>query len=140
MSDGTVKELKRRDANNHWSVKLFVVNGEEQWWVENGERNIALATSREDAEHIAEAHNKFRGAPLLLQKKFFSDEGFRTPDHPITFEVRHKGEVVSSVTYTSERCIGCGGEINVQLKCVRCGRQYRTSKVKGMLVEVEVVE
>ena len=140
MSDGTVKELKRRDFNNRWSVKTFVVNGEEQWWVENGERNIALAMSREDAEHIAEVHNKFRGAPLLLQKKFFSDEGFRTPDHPITFEVRRKGEVVSSVTYTSERCIGCGGEINVQLKCVRCGRQYRTSKVKGMLVEVEVVE
>lgn len=140
MSDGTVKELKRRDFNNRWSVKTFVVNGEEQWWVENGERNIALCMSRSDAEHIAEAHNKFRGAPLLLQKKFFSDEGFRTPDHPITFETRRKGEVISSVTYTSEYCIGCGGEINAQLKCVRCGRQYRTSKVKGMLVEAEVVE
>jgi len=140
MSSGDIKELNRRDANNHWSVKMFVVNGEEQWWVENGERNIALCMSRSDAEHIAEAHNKFRGAPLLLQKKFFSDEGFRTPDHPITFETRHKGEVISSVTYTSERCIGCGGEINAQLKCARCGRQYHTSKVKGMLVEAEVVE
>jgi len=140
MSDGIVKELKRQDVNNRWSVKTFVVNGEEQWWVENGERNIALAMSRDDAEHIAEAHNKFSGAPLLLQKKFFSDEGFRTPDHPITFEVRRKGETLSSVTYTSEHCIGCGGEINAQLKCVRCGRQYRTSKVKGMLVGSEVVE
>ena len=49
MSDGIVKELKRQDVNNRWSVKTFVVNGEEQWWVENGERNIALAMSREDA-------------------------------------------------------------------------------------------
>ncbi len=68
MSDSAVKELKRRDANNRWSVKLFVVNGEEQWWVENGERNIALAMSREDAEHIAEAHNKFRGMSSILDK------------------------------------------------------------------------
>jgi len=68
MSDGTVKELKRRDSNNHWSVKLFVVNGEEQWWVENGERNIALCMSRSDAEHIAEAHNKFRGMSSILDK------------------------------------------------------------------------
>ena len=68
MSDGTVKELKRRDSNNHWSVKLFVVNGEEQWWVENGERNIALCMSRSDAEHIAEVHNKFRGMSSILDK------------------------------------------------------------------------
>ena len=61
MSSGDIKELNRRDANNQWSVKMFVVNGEEQWWVENGERNIALCMSREDAEHIVEAHNKFRG-------------------------------------------------------------------------------
>lgn len=140
MSDGNLKELKRRDENNRWSVKSFVVNGEEQWWVENGERNIALCMSKEDAEHIAEVHNRFRGAPLLLQKKFFSDEGFRTPDHPITFEVRHKGETLSSVTYTSKTCLACGGEIDAQLKCVQCGRQYRVSKVKGMLVEAEVVE
>lgn len=58
MSDGNLKELKRRDANNWWSVKLFVINGEEQWWVEDGKRNIALAASRTDAEHIVEAHNR----------------------------------------------------------------------------------
>lgn len=140
MSDSAVKELKRRDANNRWSVKRFVVNGEEQWWVENRERNIALCMSKEDAEHIAEVHNRFRGAPLLLQKKFFSDEGFRTPDHPITLETRRKGGVISSVTYTSKTCLACGGEIDAQLKCVQCGRQYRVSKVKGMLEQAEVVE
>lgn len=68
MSDSAVKELKRRDANNRWSVKMFIVNGEEQWWVENGERNIALCMSRSDAEHIAEAHNKFRGMSSILDK------------------------------------------------------------------------
>jgi len=57
MSSGDIKESNGRDANNHWSVKLFVVNGEEQWWVENGERNIALAMSREDADSIVESHN-----------------------------------------------------------------------------------
>jgi hypothetical protein len=57
MSSGDIKEPNRRDANNRWSVKMFVVNDEEQWWVENGERNIALCMSREDAECIVESHN-----------------------------------------------------------------------------------
>ena len=68
MSSGDIKELNRRDANNQWSVKMFVVNGEEQWWVENSERNIALCMSRSDAEHIAEVHNKFRGMSSILDK------------------------------------------------------------------------
>jgi hypothetical protein len=95
MSDSAVKELKRRDANNRWSVKMFVVNGEEQWWVENDERNIALCMSRSDAEHIAEVHNKFRGAPLLLQKKFFLWKGGYVPSFDgKTWRLHTKDEVV----------------------------------------------
>ncbi len=58
--------MKRYEAETgkYWSVKLFVVNGEEQWWVENRERNIALCMSRSDAEHIA----------LLEAKANISDE------------------------------------------------------------------
>lgn len=59
MSDDNLKGCARGlvGATNKWRIKRLVVNGEEQWWVENGERNIALAMSREDAEGIIEAHN-----------------------------------------------------------------------------------
>ncbi len=91
-----IRELLENVGNNKWGVKRFVVNDEEQWWVESGGRNIALCMSKSDADLIASLYNN---RPRI--KSFLKDKMFDLPE-PVDDGSLVKVESVRAGEYKEE--------------------------------------
>ena len=91
-----IRELLENVGNNKWGVKRFVVNDEEQWWVESGGRNIALCMSKSDADLIASLYNN---RPRI--KSFLKDKMFDLPE-PVDNGSLVKVESVRAGEYKKE--------------------------------------